>query len=98
MNYSCVGLPKFKLNCCLVLKATVKRLDNCHCETYTGVTAGTFKYRWYGHCHDIRHKPKPGDDEKKGTILSNYIYKLKDQNNLEWEVVMRGADFNPATW
>ena len=87
------------LVCCLVYKATVTRVDNCHCETYTGVTAGTFKCRWYGHCHDIRHRPKPGD-ENKGTTLSNYIWKLKDQNlqyNLEWQVVMRGADYNPAT-
>ena len=25
------------LACCLVYRATVTRLDNCHCETYTGV-------------------------------------------------------------
>ena len=87
------------LVCCLVYRATVTRLDNCHCETYTGVTAGTFKCRWYGHCHDIRHRPKPEDD-KKGTTLSNYVWQLKDQNiqyNLGWEVVTNGADFNPAT-
>ena len=88
------------LVCCLVYRATVKRLDNCHCETYTGVTAGTFKCRWYGHCHDIRHRPSPGDDNNKGTTLRNYIWQIKDQNiqyNLEWEVVTKGADFNPAT-
>ena len=67
------------LVCCLVYKAKVTRIDNCHCETYTGVTAGTFKCRWYGHCHDIRHRPGQGD-ENKGTTLSNYIWKLKDQN------------------
>ena len=88
------------LVCCLVYRATVKRLDNCHCETYTGVTAGTFKCRWYGHCHDTRHRPVPGDDSNKGTTLSNYIWQIKDQDiqyNLEWEVVSKGADFNPAT-
>ena len=87
------------LVCCLVYRAKVTRLDNCHCETYTGVTARTFKCRWNGHCHDMRHRPEPGD-KNKGTTLSNYIWKLKDQNvqfNLDWEVVMRGADFNPAT-
>ena len=86
------------LACCLVYRATVTRLDNCHCETYTGVTAGTFKCRWYGHCHDIRQRPKP-DENKKGTTLSNYIWKLKDQDNqynLEWEMVSKGADYNPA--
>ena len=59
----------------------------------------TCKCRWYGHCHDIRHRPDPEEDNK-GTTLSNYIWKLKDKNiqyNLEWEVLMRGADFNPAT-
>ena len=63
------------LVCCLVYRATVTRLDNCHCETYTGVTAGTFKCRWYGHCHDIKHRPKP-DKDKKGTTLSNYIWQI----------------------
>ena len=36
----------------------------------------------------------------KGTTLSNYIWQIKDQDiqyNLEWEVVSKGADFNPAT-
>ena len=75
------------------------RIDNCHCETYTGVTAGTFKCRWYGHCHDIRHRPNP-DDNHQGTTLSKYIWQLKDQTllyNLEWEMVTKGADYNPAT-
>ena len=85
------------LVCCLVYKATVTRLDNCHCETYTGVTAGTFKCRWYGHCHDMSHRP---DEENKGTTLSNYVWQLKDQginHDIKWSVVTRGADYNPAT-
>ena len=85
------------LVCCLVYRAKVTRLDNCHCETYTGVTAGTFKCRYYGHCHDMTHRP---DEEHKGTTLSNYVWSLKDQNvqhNIDWSVVTRAADFNPAT-
>ena len=40
------------------------------------------------------------DYNKKGTTLSNYIWQLKDKNilyNLEWEIISKGADYNPAT-
>ena len=97
MNRATCPLRGNCLVCCLVYRAKVTRLDNCHCETYTGVTAGTFKCRWYGHCHDMSHRPT---DTKKGTTLSNYVWQLKDHNvnyNIKWSVVARGSDFNPAT-
>ena len=96
-NRSSCPLKGNCLVCCLVYRATVTRMDNCHCETYTGVTAGTFKCRYYGHCHDMSHRP---DEDHKGTTLSNYVWNLKDQNvqyNIDWSVVTRAADFNPAT-
>ena len=96
-NRSTCPLKGNCLVCCLVYRATVTRLDNCNCETYTGVTAGTFKCRWYGHCHDMTHRPS---EEHKGTTLSNYIWKLKDQDiqySLDWDVVTKSADYNPAT-
>ena len=96
-NRSSCPLKGNCLVCCLVYRATVTRMDNCHCETYTGVTAGTFKCRYYGHCHDMTHRP---DEDHKGTTLSNYVWNLKDQNvqyNIDWSVVTKAADFNPAT-
>ena len=68
-NRSTYPLKGNCLVCCLVYRATVTRLDNCNCETYTGVTAGTFKCRWY---QDIQY-------------------------SLDWAVVTRSADYNPAT-
>ena len=96
-NRSTCPLKGNCLVCCLVYRATVTRMDNCNCETYTGVTAGTFKCRWYGHCHDMTHRP---DEEHQGTTLSNHVWKLKDQSvqyKIDWAVVTKSADFNPAT-
>ena len=73
----------------LSYRLTVTWMDNCNCETYTGVTAGTFKCRWYGHCHDMTHRP---DEEHQGTTLSNHVWKLKDQNvqyKIDWAVVTK---------
>ena len=45
----------------------------------------------------MTHRP---DEDNKGTTLSNYVWNLKDQNvqyNIDWSVVTRAADFNPAT-
>ena len=45
----------------------------------------------------MTHRP---NEDHKGTTLSNYIWKLKDQDiqySLDWDVVTKSADYNPAT-
>ena len=45
----------------------------------------------------MTHRP---NEDHKGTTLSNYIWKLKDQDiqySLDWAVVTQSADYNPAT-
>ena len=84
----------------VVYVAKVLRLDNFHEETYTGVHEGPFKTRLYGHNFDIRHKNKKG---KKGTKLSNYIWKLKDNQphpipyELEWDILGKEKPYNQVT-
>ena len=78
----------------VVYQATVTREDNNKSETYTGPTARTFKDRLYEHTQDINN------EKRKGTSLSNYVWKLKKQNvrhNITWKILSRRKSFNPAT-
>jgi hypothetical protein len=54
-----------------VYQATVEREDNNTSETYTGLTSRRFKDRYYEHRQDM------ADMNRKGTSLSNHIWKLK---------------------
>ena len=79
----------------LVYKATVTRADTQHVETYTGLTGGTFKSRYYKHMSDFRNVKY-----ETSTTLSRYIWKLKRESvpyNLSWEVLSRAKVFNPTT-
>ena len=76
----------------------VTRTDTGAKETYTGLTGGPFKTRWYGHCMDIRNFDK--DNPKRGTSLSRHIRKLKLRNithSTKWIIVQQAPTFNPAT-
>ena len=78
----------------VVYQATVTRLDNQAQETYTGLTARRFKDRLYEHTHDFNN------ENKEGTSLSNYIWKLKNsqtQYNISWKIITRSQSFNPST-
>ena len=93
------GLPKCPVDgACqtvgVVYQATVTRLDNQAQETYTGLTSRRFKDRLYEHTHDFNN------ENKEGTSLSNYIWKLKNsqtQYNISWKIITRSQSFNPST-
>ena len=56
----------------VVYKATVStNQPNMNERTYHGMTENSFKERWYGHRSDFKH------EEKYGTALSRYVWKLK---------------------
>ena len=79
----------------VVYSCKVTRADTYSQETYTGLTAGTFKERLYGHNSDFRHK-----EQENNTMLSKYIWYLKDRNigyRLEWKILGRAKSFNPIT-
>ena len=75
-------------------QASVTREDNGRTETYTGLTARSFKERLYEHTQDINNK------KRQGTSLSNYVWKLKKQNvrhKISWKILSSRTSFNPAT-
>ena len=57
----------------IVYQATVNSKGG-ETETYVGLTANTFKKRHSGHTFNFKH------EDSKGTTLSAYIWKLKNQN------------------
>ena len=79
----------------LVYQATVVREDNDQMETYTGLTGGTFKDRFYKHMSDFRN-----EELESSTGLSKYIWKLKRENiphKVTWKKLARARVFNPGT-
>ena len=79
----------------LVYEATVTRLDTNTKETYTGLTEGTFKDRYYGHLYTFRHY-----SPTNSSTLSTHIWNLKNQNipyNITWQMITRSSSFNPTT-
>ena len=78
----------------IIYTCKVTRLDTNQVETYTGLTADTFKTRLYGHNSSFKHR------DKSNTGLSNYIWFLKDNNiqyRMEWRVLCKAKSFNPVT-
>ena len=62
-------------------------------ENYIGLTSGTLKKRFDGHNSNFRNK------EVKGTTLSKYIWKLKeDGKNFEinWKIFCNAKPFSPV--
>ena len=64
--------------------------ENCHIETYTGLTSNTFKKRYYKHDSDFN------DRKSKGTALSTHIWKLKDEEKKFQHITFKpeGATLN----
>ena len=82
-NRSTCPLKGNCLVCCLVYRATVTRIDNCNCETCTGVAAGTFKCRWYGHCDDMTHRPSLQSSSLTADISINLYLPLHPQKTTQ---------------
>ena len=62
-------------------------------ETYIGLTATEFKYRYSNHLTSIKQN-------KKSTALSSYTSKLKSEKvkyTLKWKIVGRAMPFSPVT-
>ena len=77
----------------VIYESKVTRGDNNKEEFYTGLTEGTFKDRFYAHASDFRLQ------HRKGTCLSQYVWKLKNANipySISWKVIARGRGFNPT--
>ena len=75
----------------VIYVASVSNQNNT--EHYTGLTAGTFKKRWYKHNSSF-------DKEKyrNNTTLSAHIWKLKDEGqpySIRWDIMDRARQFNP---
>ena len=64
-------------------------------STYTGLTRGTFKKRWYKHNSDFN-----SEKYQHSTTLSTHIWDLKSAGQdyqISWKVIDRGAEYNPVT-
>ena len=69
----------------VIYKCHVKTDENDNGIHYIGLTEGTFKKRWYNHCHDFRNESK-----EKSTELSKHIWDLKKEGKvpiLKWEII-----------
>ena len=78
----------------VIYQASVEREDDHSTETYTGLTARTFKRRLYEHTQDFNHQ------NREGTTLSKHVWGLKTQNiphKISWQIVARGQSFNPTS-
>ena len=79
---------------CIVYKATVTQTKTNKQETYIGLTANTFKTRYYGHKCSFKLKHKRSE-----TTLSNHIWKLNESNadhKIDWEIVKRSKPYTPG--
>ena len=78
-----------------VYRATVRETGTGRTETYTGLTGGKFKDRWYKHSSDMRH-----EKDRNNTSLSAHVWELRDNNinfTLEWDFIEMAPTFNPVT-
>ena len=63
-------------------------------EHYTGLTSKTFKTRWKEHNSDFLNR------SRKGTLLSTFIWELKDRGepfSIKWSISDKAPPFNPIT-
>ena len=69
----------------VIYKCNVKKVDTEEGKHYIGLTANSFKQRWYNHKHTFRN-----EDKKKSTELSNHIWDLQLTDispKLNWEII-----------
>ena len=77
----------------VIYRAEVKDSRN-NIQTYTGLTAGTFKKRFYSHRNSFTNR-----NSEHSTTLSSHLWSLRDkQENFEinWRIIDRGKVFNPV--
>ena len=75
----------------IVYQATVNS-EGGKIENYVGLTANTFKERFSGHLFNFKH------ENSKGTTLSAYIWKLKNENRkyeISWKILQHAKPFTP---
>ena len=61
-------------------------------QNYVGLTANTFKERYSGHLTNFNN------EHSKGTTLSTYIWKLKNESkiyNITWKILKHAKPFSP---
>ena len=71
----------------------VTRQDTMETETYTGLTANTFKARYYGHNTTFNNR------DAKQTTLSKHCWNLKDNNipfSRKWSILSHAKPYNPV--
>ena len=76
----------------VIYQATVNS-EGGETENYVGLTANTFKERYSGHTFNFNH------EDSKGTTLSAYIWKLKNQNKnyeISWKILQHAKPFTPV--
>ena len=64
-------------------------------ETYTGMTAPPFKFRYANHKSDLKYQKNRGK-----TALAGHIWDLKDKNadfEIKWGILKKSHAFNPIT-
>ena len=77
-----------------IYSCKVTRLDTMESETYTGLTAGTFKRRYYGHNSSFNNR------DSRQTTLSRHCWTLTDNNiqhNRQWTILAHAKAYNPVT-
>ena len=79
----------------VVYRATVTETATGKIETYTGLTGGKFKDRWYKHSSDMRK-----ERDRNNTSLSAHVWELKERNinyTLKWDFIESAPTFNPVS-
>ena len=77
-----------------IYSCKVTRQDTMESETYTGLTAGTFKRRYYGHNSSFNNR------DSRQTTLSRHCWNLKDNNiqfDRKWTILAHAKAYNPVT-
>ena len=78
----------------VIYKAEVSD-SNQNIQTYTGLTGGFFKNRFYSHRQSFSNR-----ELEHSTALSSHIWELKDKNEpyeIKWSIKGRAKKFNPTT-
>ena len=76
----------------MIYRATLTD-ENQNVNTYTGLSANTFKKRYDGHKFSFKNRGE------NSTTLSTHIWDLTDRNKnfeLKWELIDRASEFNPT--
>ena len=81
------------LSSSVIYRAEVKDNNHNNIQTYTGLTAGSFKRRYYSHRNSFNSR-----NSEYSATLSSYIWSLKDKQencNINWKVIDRARVYNP---